>query len=78
MIMKFTRLSLIMKRRNKQFEADLEIAKKLQQELDESEEEPNKSKPKPIPIESDPLDENEWICKKCTLKNTLPDYKCDA
>ena len=59
MKMKFTKFILIMKTRNKQFEADQEIAKKLQQELDDSEADIIKTQPPPS--EPEPLLDDEWI-----------------
>ena len=76
MKMKFTKFILIMKMRNKQFEADQEIAKKLQQELDDSEADIIKTQPPQS--EPEPLLDDEWIWGECTLKNRLPDYRWDA
>ena len=70
------RSSLIMKKTNKRFDEDLEIAKKLQEELDLSEAEHNKSKPPPP--EPEKLMDNEWICENCTLKNIYPHFRWDA
>ena len=61
----------------KQFEADLELAKKLQLEEDDENDKSGKARESVDP-DSDEDDPAVWKCKKCTMKNKLPDYKCEV
>lgn len=60
----------------KEMDEDIEMAKKLQEELDEELRMEEAKNPPPPPPEEAKLDENEWKCQECTVINILPDYYC--